>query len=137
MSLKFNFIVYGTHLIFQDVSRRCITQGEADNVKNGLEAAGYRAKIEIIGIKFIWRIKLDQYGDESIAKSGSLYSIVETCDILIEKYNRRAIKPELEVIDIGLGIALSDMLEDRKIPFKRVAGSHMRIGSADVLETKV
>jgi len=130
MSLKFNFIVYGTHLIFQDVSRRCITQKEADNVKNGLEAAGYRVKIKTIGKKFIWRIwrvKLDQYGNESI---------VETCNILIEKYNRQTIKPELEVIDIGLGIALSDMLEDRKIPFKRIAGVHMRIGSADIFETK-
>ncbi len=127
MSLKFNFIVYGTHLIFQDVSRRCITQGEADNVKNGLEAAGYKVKIETIGKKFIWRVKLDQYGDESL---------VETCDILIEKYNRQTIKPELEIIDIGLGRALSDMLEDREILFKRIAGSYMRIGRAVILETK-
>ena len=48
MGLNFKYIVKGDHPIFQRVDRRCLTAGEAKNVKDGLEAVGYEVKIESI-----------------------------------------------------------------------------------------
>lgn len=85
---------------------------------------------------YTWRVILDRYADESKAKSGLVCSVVETCEILIKKYNEQLSKPELEVFDNGLGVALCDMLEDRKVPFKRIDGLLMRINGADILKTR-
>jgi hypothetical protein len=86
----------------------------------------------------VWRITLDRYSDESRAKScdGKVYSVVETAELLIQKYKDSKYKPKIEVVIIGIGAALSDYLTDKKIPHTEVNGLISRIGSADVLKCK-
>lgn len=87
---------------------------------------------------YTWRIELDQFGDEMRAKSGRVFSVADTCELLVYNYNKQIHKPTvLEVVTIGLGAALADMLEHKKIPVKRVTGLMSRIGGADVLKYKV
>jgi len=89
-------------------------------------------------MKTIWQVNVDRYADESRAKSedGGLFSIVATAEELIERYKRAKIKPELQVVDIGLGSALSDYLKDMKIPHTAIRGIIMRVGGADVIMYK-
>ena len=46
--IKFKYIVKGDHPIFKRIDRRCLSFSEANNVKIGLEAAGYEIEIETI-----------------------------------------------------------------------------------------
>lgn len=85
-------------------------------------------------MKTVWTVVLDRYGDESKAKShdGKLFSVIETAELLIKKYNEQEIKPELKVVTIGTGAALADYLASKGIPTIRVIPLLSRIGSADV-----
>lgn len=85
-------------------------------------------------MKEIWLIDLDRYGDESRAKSfpPKVYSMMETARLIKKKYDSMKIKPEIEVIAIGLGLGLSDALEGMGIPHKCRTGLLKRIGSADI-----
>ena len=82
----------------------------------------------------IWRITLDRFANESLAKSGEFFSIIETADLLIKKYKNQVPKPKIEVDVIRFGIALSDYLTINKIPHMRRKGVLTRIGNADVLK---
>jgi len=84
--------------------------------------------------KTIWQINVDRYGDESRAKGGKLFSVGETADLLIELYRQQMVKPEIHVVAIGFGLGLSDYLEYKEIPHKRIKGSIVRIGSADLIK---
>jgi len=46
--LNFKYIVKGNHPIFRYVNRRCLSFREANNVKIGLEAIGYKVEITAI-----------------------------------------------------------------------------------------
>jgi len=87
-------------------------------------------------MKTIWQVNVDRYGDESRAKSedGKLHSVIETADLLIEEYKACKIKPEIEVIAIGFGWALSDFLTHNEIPHTRIEGIIHRVGSADIIK---
>jgi len=89
-------------------------------------------------MKVIWQVELDRYSDESMAKDpdGLSYSLMETAEIFIEEYNRQRIKPEIQVISIGLGAGFCDILKDRKIPHKEIKGILHRVGSADIIKIK-
>ena len=87
-------------------------------------------------MKQIWRIELDRYSDESRAKSGRIFSLLETSNLIFEAYQGQKNKPKLEIVVIGVGMALADILEDRKIPLKRVKGLLTRIGGADIFKYK-
>ena len=92
----------------------------------------------------IWRITLDRFANESLAKSGEFFitietadeffSVIETADLLIKKYKNQVPKPKIEVDTIGLGMALSEYLTINKIPHTRRKGILTRIGNADVLK---
>ena len=88
-------------------------------------------------MKTVWLVNADRYGDESRAKSkdGKLFGIIETTELLIEEYEACEIKPEIKVVAIGLGHALSDFLtHSREIPHTRIEGIIHRVGSADVIK---
>lgn len=82
----------------------------------------------------IWQVTLDRYGDESKAKGNHSYSIIETCDLLINKYERCTYKARLsiEIIGAGIGMAAYTYLRHKKIPCKLIKGVVTRIGSADL-----
>jgi len=46
--LEFKYLVLGNHPVFRYINRRCLTYSEAENVKGGLEAVGYKVTIESI-----------------------------------------------------------------------------------------
>ena len=87
-------------------------------------------------MEYIWRVTVDRYGRESETKSGFVSSIFSVCEMLINKYEMQENKPIIEVVNIGLGRALADMLEDKKISFRRIDGLLMRINGADVFKYK-
>jgi len=89
-------------------------------------------------MKTVWLVNLDRYGNESRAKSkdGKLFGIIETTDLLIEEYQACKIKPEIKVVAIGFGHALSDFLTHKEIPHTRIEGIIHRVGSADVVKYK-
>ena len=78
-----------------------------------------------------WRIQLDRYGNES----GQTHSLNETLDIIIKRYRDHVTKPKIEVVAIGAGHALADMLENNGVPVKRVGDAGFRLGGSDVLVT--
>jgi len=82
-----------------------------------------------------WRIQLDRYGNESLAKSGQTHSLNETLDIIIKRYQEQLTKPKIEVVAIGVGHALAALLENSGVPVKRVGSAGFRLGSSDVLVT--
>ena len=85
---------------------------------------------------YTWRVELDRYGFESFAKSGRVCSLPETCRDLIDRFEAQEVKPIIEVVNIGTGRALADMLEERGIPVIRVDGLLMRIAGADVFKSR-
>ena len=87
-------------------------------------------------MKTIWQVTMDRYGDESKAKSGYVSSLIDTYDDLTRRYDIQVNKPILEIVDLGMGTALCHLLEDRKIPFKKVGGLLMRINGADIFKYK-
>ncbi len=87
----------------------------------------------------VWQINTDRYGDESRAKSGILYSIAETAELLIDAYAKagsQGIKPKIVIVSAGLGIALYDYLQDKEIPCVKLDVIISRLGSADILKYK-
>jgi len=87
-------------------------------------------------MKTVWLVSADRYGNESRAKTedGKLYSIIETTKLLIEEYEACEIKPEIKVVAIGFGHALSDFLTHKEIPHTRIEGIIHRVGGADVIK---
>lgn len=73
-------------------------------------------------MKNTWRVELDLDLD---------VPLVEMVELLVEKYEQQAVKPILEVVTIGIGAGIADMLEDRKIPIKRIVGVVRRITGLD------
>ena len=90
-------------------------------------------------MKITWQVNIDQYGNESKAKSGRLYSIEETAELLIEKYKlslSQGIKPKILIVTTGTGLALFDYLRDKKMPCTALKVAISRIGGADILKYK-
>lgn len=84
----------------------------------------------------VWIICLDRYGDESNAKSDKVFSVTETGDEIIEAIKKQTVKPIVEIMAIGLGLALSDYLTEQGIEHICKIGLLARIGSADVYKFK-
>lgn len=86
-------------------------------------------------MKTVWQVNADRYGDESRAKSedGRIFSVVQTADLLIEKYKVCEIKPEIEVVAWGIGRALADYLRGKGVPCTTMKVLISRVGSADVI----
>lgn len=85
-------------------------------------------------MKTIWQVNLDSFAGETLAKSGELFSVLQTARLIIEKYKAQEIKPEVEVVTIGLGIVLSDYLTDEGILHTKVGGLLSRVGGADIIK---
>jgi hypothetical protein len=83
-------------------------------------------------MKVKWVVVMDRYGDESRAKSSCVHTVVETGDMLIKAYEEQFIKPEIEVVECGYGLALCHYLKDKGIPFIIREVVLNRIGGADV-----
>jgi len=79
-----------------------------------------------------WVVILDRSSEESQAKSSCLHTVVETGDMLIKAYGEQFIKPEIEVVGCGCGLALCNYLKDKGIPFILREVVMTRIGGADV-----
>lgn len=87
---------------------------------------------------YAWIIILDRFGDESRAKGGQC-SIIETADLIIEKYKLEKVKPKVIVSGIGLGAALHAYLVERSIPCELLGGGLAllsRVGGADIYRYK-
>lgn len=85
-------------------------------------------------MKTVWLIHVDRYGDESRAKSGYIRSIVDTAKMIVREYKFQEIKPEIQVVAVGLGLALSDYLSHQKVPHTQIGEIISRIGSADIIK---
>jgi len=87
-------------------------------------------------MKTVWQVNVDRYGNESKAKSedGRVFSVIQTADLLIEKYKACETKPEIEVVAWGVGWALIDYLKDKGVPCTVIEVHISRIGSADVIK---
>lgn len=83
-------------------------------------------------MKVKWVVVMDRYGDESRAKSGCAHTVVETGDMLIMKYEEQFIKPDIEIVGVGCGHALSAYLTDKGVPHTVSEVVLSRVGSADV-----
>jgi len=87
----------------------------------------------------VWRIVLDRYGDEQRAKSknGIIYSVLETGEIIAQEYDNAKIKPEIEVVAVGMGMALADYLIAHEIPVTKLTPLLHRTGGADVYKSRI
>ncbi len=85
-------------------------------------------------MNIIWRIEVDRFRDETIAKSGRTYSLEETCNDIVNRYNANKVKPIIEVVAFSLGRMLIDMLADKGIPFRVVNGTITRVNGADIFK---
>lgn len=83
-------------------------------------------------MKVKWLVILDRYAEESRAKSGCVHTVVETGDMLIKRYGEEMIKPEIEIVGVGMGHALSAYLTDRGVPHTVKECLLTRVGSADI-----
>ena len=88
-------------------------------------------------MKTVWLINVDRYGDETRAKGGRVSSVVHIGERIIEEYRDKVDKPEIVVVAIGLGMALSDYLVDKKIPHKTIRGLIHRLDGADIIVSKM
>lgn len=88
-------------------------------------------------MKVKWVVVMDRSGDESHSKSGCVHTVVETGDMLIKKYEEQFIKPEIEIVECGHGLALCAYLKDKGIPFILREVVLTRIGGADVYKGTV
>jgi hypothetical protein len=83
-------------------------------------------------MKTIWTIYLDRFFDESVVKSGYVFSLLETAEELIRRYENCKIKPEIVIIGVGVGVAFADFLTERGVPHSVSYLRLSRCGCADI-----